>query len=228
MKSNPSTSLGRARETRIARSALAARWSLRSFAEPAVAPVLGSLRFPEKRATLLPGGREHFVEDVSAELSFGHGLDKICGKLCGQKRLEFHLLHFALQLLRALLGFLFQNLDLALHAGDGFFALRNLQLQFFFRIVLCFVTNGAERLLNTSFDGQLEFALLVVELPLLANELGLRLLGVGQFVVLGLDDCSSSASSLALPSSSSETSLRAFFASSAAIVCRSRRTPSSI
>ena len=129
------------------------------------------------------------MEDVSAELSFGHGLDKICGELRREKRLEFHLLHLALQLLRALLGFLFQNFDLPLHAGDSFFALRNLQLQFFFRIVLCFQTNGAERLLNTSFDSKFEFALLVVELPLLANKLGLRLLGFGQFAILGLEDC---------------------------------------
>ena len=32
------------------------------------------------------------------------------------------------------------------------------QLQFFFRIVLCLVTNGAERLLNTSFDSKFKLA----------------------------------------------------------------------
>ena len=67
----------------------------------------------------------------------GTGSTRSVGNFADEKRLEFHLLHFALQLLRALLGFLFQNFDLPLHAGDGFFALRNLQLQFFFRIVLC-------------------------------------------------------------------------------------------
>ena len=117
------------------------------------------------------------MEDVSAELSFGHRLDKICGELRREKCLEFHFLHFTLGLLRALLGFLFQNFDLPLHAGDSFFALRNLQLQFFFRIVLCFQTNGAERLLNASLNGQVEFPSGVVELSLLANQFGLRVLG---------------------------------------------------
>ena len=36
---------------------------------------------------------------LAAELSFGRRLDKICGEFRREKRFEFHLLHFALQLL---------------------------------------------------------------------------------------------------------------------------------
>ena len=128
------------------------------------------------------------MEDVASELAFGNGLDEICGKLRGQEGFEFELLHFALQLLGALIRLLFQDFNLALHAGDSFFALRNFQLQFFFCIVLRFVTNCAERLLNAGFDGQVELALLVVELALLANRLRLGILRFGEFLVLRFDN----------------------------------------
>jgi hypothetical protein len=72
---------------------------------------------------LLASGVQNFLNDVSAELSFGNRFDKISGKLCGQKRLELELLHLTLQLLRALLGFLLEGFDLSLHAGDRFLTL---------------------------------------------------------------------------------------------------------
>ena len=59
--------------------------------EHGIAPVLRPFRFPEKRATLLVRGRDYLVEDVSAELSFGRRLDKICGNLCREKRLRLRL-----------------------------------------------------------------------------------------------------------------------------------------
>ena len=165
-------------------SALAALWSLRSLLSQVSLQFLARFELPEDRAACLTGRVEHALQDVSAELSLRHRLDHIDGKLRSKERFEFHLLDFALQLLRALLGLLFQGFDLALHCGDCLFALGNFQPQLVLGFALGFVTNTAERFLNAGFDSQVELTPGIVEIALFADQLCLRLLGFGESALL--------------------------------------------
>jgi len=150
--------------------------------------VLGAFALPENRPTGLPSWTEHSLKDVGTGFAFGHRLDKICGELRREKCLEFHFLHFALQLLRTLFGFLFENFDLSPQAGDGFVAFGDFQNKFFFGLVLGFQANVAERLLDALLNSELKRALLVVKLPLLADQFGLCVLSHEKFLVFGFHD----------------------------------------
>ena len=50
------------------------------FGQPAVTPVLGSLRFPQNGAASLAQGANDSLEDVPAEFPFGNRLNRIAGK----------------------------------------------------------------------------------------------------------------------------------------------------
>ena len=92
-------------------------------------------------------------------------------------------MNFALQLLRALLGFTFQVLDLPLHRGDLLFLLSDPQGQSRLGLLLRLVANGGQLGLHLFLDGQVDLALGVVEFALLSDQVGLGLLGFGQLGV---------------------------------------------
>ena len=74
-----------------------------------------------------------------------------------------------MQLLRPLFGLAPQVFDLALHRGDLFFLLPDPQGQGGFGLVLGLVANRSELGLDLFLDGQVHFALGVVELALLSD-----------------------------------------------------------
>ena len=70
-------------------------------------------------------------------------------------------------MLRALLGAPFQFFDLPLHGGNGLVFLHDFELQLFFGFFLGFGTRACQIFLDTLFNGQVHFALGVVQLALL-------------------------------------------------------------
>ncbi|OIQ69920.1 hypothetical protein GALL_484720 [mine drainage metagenome] len=155
--------------------------------EPAVAPVLGALEFPQHRAAGLTALANDPVQHVAAKFTLGHGFDGVEGELGAQQVFQFQFLHFALQLLRALLGLLFEFLDLLLHGGDGLVLLHHFEFQSFLRFAFGLAADFGQAVLHALFDGQFEFAPGVVEFALFLDQFGLRLLGFGQLFVARLE-----------------------------------------
>jgi hypothetical protein len=153
---------------------------LAQLGEPAVAPVFGALQFPENGATRLIERPEHAMQHIAAEFAFRHRLNQVTREAGAQRLLELKLQGLALQLLRALLGLAFQVLDLALHGGHLLLLFEQAELEAFFGLLLGLVAHGGQRLLHLLFDGQVHLAASVVQLALLADQLGLGLLGFGQ------------------------------------------------
>ena len=102
------------------------------------------------------------------------------GKLPRKQRFELQLLHLALQLLRALLGFALQLLDLLLHAEDRLLLLLHLQQQPLLGLGLGARLDFGLLLAHALFDGKVKLALFLGQLALLAHGLGLRLLRFGE------------------------------------------------
>jgi hypothetical protein len=123
------------------------------------------------------------LNDVAAVLALGHGLNDVAGKLRFQQSLEFQLLHLALKLLRSLLGPALEFLDLPLHGSDGFLLLHDLEAEFFLGVFACLYARDFQPLLYARLDGQLEFTSGIVQFALFANQLGLRLLRLGQLAL---------------------------------------------
>ncbi len=120
------------------------------------------------------------LQHIAAELALGHRLDRVARKFRGEQGFELQFLNFSLKLLRALFGAPFQLFDLSLHRGDGLVFLHHFEFQFFFGFFLGFVAFAAEIGLDALGDGQIQFALGVVQLALLADQFRLRLLGLGE------------------------------------------------
>ena len=99
---------------------------------------------------------------------------------------QFQFLHFALQLLGALLSLSLQLFDRLLHRRDGLVLLRHLQLQTVFGFALGGGTHFTQAILHTLFDGQFQLAFGIVQFTLLFDEFGLRVLSLSQFFVTRL------------------------------------------
>ena len=82
-----------------------------------------------------------------------------------------------------MLGAALQILDLFAHAVHLLFFFSHAQLQTVFGIELCLVTNCDEGRLHFFLDRQIEFAARIVQVPLLAEQIGLRLLRFLKFDV---------------------------------------------
>jgi hypothetical protein len=76
-------------ETTSATSALADRWSLRTFASQALFQALAFFGFPKYGTDELPIRSSNTLEDVTTQLAHGHRLDQILGEPITQQRLKF-------------------------------------------------------------------------------------------------------------------------------------------
>jgi hypothetical protein len=164
-------------------SALAARWSARSF--PSQPWLQFLVRFDSHNIVpaLLAGRPHHPVQDVSTELALGHRFDDVRREPAGDEGLQFELQNLALQLLGTLLGLAPELLDLALHAGDLFFFLGNLHPEAIFGFGLGLNANGVQPFLNSLFNRQRHFALFIIKRSLLLQEFRLLLLGLGKLLI---------------------------------------------
>ena len=144
--------------------------------QPAVAPIAGTLRFPKDFAAFLAEGRGHVLDRIAAELALGDRRDGVVREAAAQQRFELQLLHLALQLLRALLGFALQLLDLLLHAEDRLLPFLDLQLHRLLGLGLGALLDFRLLLAHALFDGKVQLAPGVVQLPRLPQGLGLRFL----------------------------------------------------
>lgn len=98
-------------------------------------------------------------------------------ELRAQIGFQFQLEHFALPLLRALLGLAAQVFDLPLHGGNCL--LSQPQLHSVFRLKPRLVADRRKRLLHLLLDGQLQLAAGIIEFSLLGEQISLRLLRLG-------------------------------------------------
>jgi hypothetical protein len=113
----------------------------------------------------------------------GTGSDQVTSKPLTQQSFEGEFLNLALQLLRALFGLPFEVLNLPLHRGDLFFFFPDPQTESRLGLLLGLVANRGQPGLHAVLNGQVEFAPGVFEVPLLADQVSLRLLGFGQLGV---------------------------------------------
>ena len=125
------------------------------------------------------------MDEIATELALANRFDHITREAAAEQGLELDFERLALQLLRALFGLATEVLDLALHAGDLRLLLGDLGLEAILRLELRFVADCGELLLNLFLYAQLNLAPGVVELALLAQHGGLRLLGLGELFVVG-------------------------------------------
>lgn len=191
------------------------------FYQPAFAPVLRALRFPEDRAAGLAVGAGHRMHHVAAKLPLGHRREDVGRKRLLEHGLDLELLHLPLELLRALFRPPLELLDLLLHGGDRLLLLGHLELEIAFGLALGLLAGGRERFLHPLLDRELELALRIVELALLAQGVGLGLLRRGELLIAFGKHGVEVGDLWALRSISAESASRAFFASASAIVVRS-------
>ena len=125
---------------------------------------------------MLAEGRGHVLDRVAAELALGNRRDGVVREAPAQERFELQLLHLALQLLRALLGLALQLLDLLLHGEDRLLALLDLQLHRLLGLGLGALLDFRLFLAHALFDGKVQLALGIVQLPPLPQGFGLRFL----------------------------------------------------
>ena len=71
-----------------------------------------------------------------------------------------------------------------MHGGDGLIFFHHFKFHFFLGFFFGFVPLGAEIGLHALFNRQVQFALGIVKLALLADQLGLSLLSFGQFCII--------------------------------------------
>ena len=111
---------------------------------------------------------DHALQYIAAEFALGHRFDGIEGKLDAQQVFQLQLLHFALQLLRALLGPAFEVLDLFLHRGDGLVLLHYLELEASSSASSfgLSVRTSVKPVLHAFFDGEFQFTLGIVQFAL--------------------------------------------------------------
>ena len=169
-------------------SALAARWSSRSFgSQPSLQFFV---RFDSQRIVpqIWSSGPMTRCSTSPPNSPLGTGWIVSRGNLAVSSAFELQFLNFSLKLLRALFGAPFQFFDLPLHGGDGLVFLHDFELQFFFGFFFGFVPLGCRIGLHALFDGQVHFALGVVQLALLADHFGLSLLGFGEFCIALFQD----------------------------------------
>src|SRR5438093_9901533 len=88
---------------------------LTKLGQPAIAPGLGPLGFPEDHAGGLPDRAVDLLNNIGPQLALGDRLNDIHRKLAAQKLLKLYLENLTLGLLRALLRFAPQFLDRARH-----------------------------------------------------------------------------------------------------------------
>jgi len=91
-------------------------------------------------------------------------------------------------LLRALLGAAFEFLDLLLHGEDGLFLFRDLQSLLFLGFLACLLARGGEPFLDALLNRELHFPFGIVQLALLADQIRLRLLRLGELDVALLEN----------------------------------------
>ena len=116
-------------------------------------------------------------------LALGDRLDAVVRELGAQDRFEVGLQHFALELLRPLLGPVLQLLDLFLHRRDRLLLLQHLQRQLVFHLLPRLLAGLGQHFLDAFLDRQLHFASRIVQFPLLAHHFRLRLLRLGQLLL---------------------------------------------
>jgi arylsulfatase A-like enzyme len=63
---------------------------------PAIAPVLGSLGFPQDRSDDLAGWPDHPLNEIAAELTLGYRLDQVTGKPLPEQSFKGEFLNFTL------------------------------------------------------------------------------------------------------------------------------------
>ena len=129
----------------------------------------------------MPERRRHELNRVAAELTLRHGRDRIMRKTCPKQRLKLQLLHLALKLLRPLLGFPLQLLDLLLHRKDRLLSFLDLEQKRLLRRRFRAFLDFGLFFLHALFDRQVEFPLFIGKLALFADSVGLSFLRLCKF-----------------------------------------------
>ena len=153
------------------------------FDQPAVAPVFGAFGFPQDAAGSVACSAIHTLYQIAAEFAFGDRFDAVEREFAAQQVFQFQFLHFTLQLLRALFGFLFEFFNFLLHGEDGLVFFHHPQFQAFFGFAFSLIAYFVKTGLHAFFHGQFQFAFGVVQLALFFDQFGLGLLGFGEFGV---------------------------------------------
>jgi len=156
--------------------------------EPGVAPIPGPLGLPQNRTAELSARALDALDDIAAELSLRHRFDAVEWKFRAQQGLQFQFLNFALKLLRAPIRLVLQFLDGPLHRQNGLILLEHLLFQRVLRVAQRFAADFGKSLLDTPFDVEFQFAFRIVQLTLLLDEPGLRVLRLSQLLLACLED----------------------------------------
>jgi hypothetical protein len=152
--------------------------------DPAIAPVPGVLAFPENGPAPRPARVDDDMEDVRAADTLSDSADVVQGKCIAQDGFELVLPGFSLELLRPLVGFPLQVLNLPSHVGELAFFLRVLQAVFVREAVLRLGYELRALLRQPSRDGDLEVRLLALERLFAFPEGQLNAPGLVQFARL--------------------------------------------
>ena len=131
----------------------------------------------------MSGGSDNMLYQVAAEFALWHRIEGVARKFLAQQPFERELLNFALQLLRALFGLALQIFDLPLHRCDLLFLFSDLETQRIFGFLFGLLANCGQLGLHLLLDGQVDLAHGIVEFALLSDQIGLRLLRLGELGV---------------------------------------------
>src|SRR6185436_15385061 len=124
------------------------------------------LAFPQNRSAAAAAWIDDGLMQVCSTNSLGHRCDVVPRECRAEDRLEFVLAGFSLQLLRSLIRFALEIIDLAAHVRELPLLLEIFQPMLFCQSGLRFRDNAIAFVVESPGDGELEVLLLAFEVPL--------------------------------------------------------------